>query len=64
MKKGGGETFLTSGAGLTECLLVEEFKQIHIYHPTQNTSPPGCVKDLNTKLDALNLIEEKVGDSL
>jgi hypothetical protein len=44
-------------------LHVEECKSIHIYHLAQNSSPNGS-KNLNIKLDTLNLIEEKVGNSL
>ena len=31
----------TNGAGISGCQLVEEWKQIHIYHHAQNSSPDG-----------------------
>ena len=36
----------TNGAGLTGCLHVEESKQMHIYHPAQNSSPNDQVPQL------------------
>jgi hypothetical protein len=51
---GRGSFFIND---LTGFLPVEECKQIHIYHPAQYSSPTGS-KNLNIKLDILNLIEE------
>ena len=38
---GKGRASSTNGADLTVCLHVEEYKQIHIYYPSQNSSPNG-----------------------
>lgn len=42
------------------CLHLEECKQNYVYHPAQNLSMKGP----NIKPDALNLIQEKVWNSL
>ena len=52
---------LTNSTGLTGCFHIEIHKQIPIYNYTQNSSPSGSK---TSKPDTLNLIEEKVGNSL
>ena len=51
--------FSKNGAGSTDSQHVEGYKLIHSYLPVQSSS-----KDLHIKPDTLNLIEEKVGESL
>jgi hypothetical protein len=55
------KAFSTVDAGLTGCLHVEECKYIHIYHPAKTAR---WLKDLTIKLDTLNLIENKMRNSL
>ena len=53
----------TNGAGLIVNLHVEEYKLILIYYPCMKLKSKW-IKDHNIKPDTLNLIEEKVGNSL
>ena len=59
----GKKASLKNGAGLTGYLNVEECKYINIFYPAQNSSYKW-IKELNIKPDKLNLIKEKVGNSL
>lgn len=52
----GKKHLVTNGAGLSGCLYVKELKQLHIYHPVKLKSK--WTKELNLKLDTLNLIEQ------
>jgi hypothetical protein len=51
-----------NGIGLIDSLHVEECKLIHIYHFTKLKSK--WINDLHIKPDTLNLIKEKMGNSL
>ena len=53
------KVFSTNIVGLTGCLHVEECKQIHTYHPAQNSTPND--HNLNIKADTLNLVEVSMG---
>ena len=61
---GKKKAFPTNGNGLTGYLHVEECKQTHSYLPPCTQLKSKWIKDLNIKPDTLNLIEEKVGNSL
>lgn len=37
---------------------------LHAYHPAENSASSGWIKDLNIRPGTLNLIEEKMGNSL
>jgi hypothetical protein len=52
----------TSSAGLTGCLHVEECNYIHSYH--LHKTQIQVIEDLNIKPDTLNLVEEKIRNSL
>lgn len=52
-----------NGAGLTGCLHLEECKVGPHLSPCRKLKFK-CIKDFNIKPDMLNLIEEKVGNSL
>jgi hypothetical protein len=58
---GKKKTFSTNGNSLTGCLHVENSKEIHIknLHNIQE-----WIKNFNRKQDILNLIEEKVWNTL
>jgi hypothetical protein len=61
-KKRKKKASLTYGAGLTGCLHVGKCKQIHIYHPVQNSSPNGS--KTSTQHGYTGFTREKVGNSL
>ena len=49
-----------NSADQTQCLHVEEFKKIHIYHPVQ--TQVKAHQRLNVRPNILDLTEEKLGN--